>query len=170
MTKEALTLALEALEEYARDFGLSDLSVKSMYVARQALAQPEQEPVAWCEQSDLDWLNSDKRGASAYVKTMLSKRKDGLAQTAIYTTPLQRKPLTDGSLINEGIKEPEQEEYLSKAYRLANELRCHLAIAPAPQRTWVGLTWSDIPNEWVGKVAFMEGAKWAAAKLNEKNT
>jgi hypothetical protein len=30
--------------------------------------------------------------------------------------------------------EPKQEEYLSKAYRLANELRCHLAIAPAPQQ------------------------------------
>jgi len=40
----------------------------------------------------------------------------------------------------------EQEEYLSKAYRLANELRCHLAIAPAPQRTWVGLTDEQIAD------------------------
>ena len=40
---EALTLALETLEKYARDFGLSDLSVKAMYVVRQALAQPEQD-------------------------------------------------------------------------------------------------------------------------------
>ena len=54
-------------------------------------AQPEQEPVAWCAQSELDWLNSDKRGASAYVKTTLSKRRDGLAQTALYTAPPQRE-------------------------------------------------------------------------------
>jgi len=42
MTKEALKLALEALEKYARDFGSNDLTVKAMYVVRQALAQPEQ--------------------------------------------------------------------------------------------------------------------------------
>ena len=38
-----------------------------------------------------------------------------------------------------------------------------------PQRTWVGLTWNDVPDEWVGKVAFMEGAKWADKQLKEKN-
>lgn len=38
-----------------------------------------------------------------------------------------------------------------------------------PQRTWVGLTWNDVPNEWVGKVAFMEGVKWADKQLKEKN-
>ena len=36
--REALKLALEALEKYAHDFGSSDLSVKAMYVVRQALA------------------------------------------------------------------------------------------------------------------------------------
>jgi hypothetical protein len=38
------------------------------------------------------------------------------------------------------------------------------------QRTWVRLDWSDLPDEWVGKPAFMEGAKWAERKLKEKNT
>jgi hypothetical protein len=38
------------------------------------------------------------------------------------------------------------------------------------QRTWVGLTWNDVPDEWVGKVAFMEGAKWADKQLKKKNT
>jgi len=46
---------------------------------------------------------------------------------------------------------------------------CLLYTTP-PQRTWVGLTWSDIPNEWVGNIPFMEGAKWAEAKNKEKNT
>jgi hypothetical protein len=42
--------------------------------------------------------------------------------------------------------------------------------ATPQQRTWVGLTWNDVPDEWVGKVAFMEGAKWADKQLKEKNT
>lgn len=42
--------------------------------------------------------------------------------------------------LKDKLAQQEQEEYLSKAYRLANELRCHLAIAPAPQRTWVELS------------------------------
>jgi hypothetical protein len=51
------------------------------------VAQPEQEPVAWVEQRAIDWLSSDKRGPTAYVKTALSKRKDGMAITPVYTTP-----------------------------------------------------------------------------------
>lgn len=43
-----------------------------------------------------------------------------------------------------GYTTPEPSEgYLQKAYRLANELRSHLSIAPA-QRTWVGLTDDEI--------------------------
>ena len=38
-----------------------------------------------------------------------------------------------------------------------------------PKREWVGLRWSDTPDEWLGNVSFMEGAKWAEAKLKEKN-
>jgi len=72
-----------------------------------------------------------------------------------------------------GAPQPEQEEYLSKAYRLANELRCHLAIAPAPQRTWVGLTDEEIAQgckeSWVTEQAFQSAVWWAEAKLKEKN-
>jgi len=34
---------------------------------------------------------------------------------------------------------------------------------------WVNLKWGDIPEKWVGNAAFMEGAKWAAKQLKEKN-
>ena len=68
----------------------------------------------------------------------------------------------------------DEEEYLSKAYRLANELRCHLAIAPAPQRTWVGLTdedrlklWLKTESEDVDRYAFANAIE---AKLKELNT
>jgi len=75
-----------------------------------------------------------------------------------------------------GAPQPEQEEYLSKAYRLANELRCHLAIAPAPQRTWQGLTDEERKNiviecESTGDWAWeLKAAQAIEAKLKEKNT
>lgn len=74
-----------------------------------------------------------------------------------------------------GAPQPKQEEYLSKAYRLANELRCHLAIAPAPQRTWVGLTNNDLqPIAEEYRILFgswvHDFARAIEAKLKEKNT
>jgi hypothetical protein len=39
-----------------------------------------------------------------------------------------------------------------------------------PKREWVGLNWDDIPEVFVGDIAFMQGAKWALAKLKERNT
>jgi hypothetical protein len=68
----------------------------------------------------------------------------------------------------------EQNEYLSKAYRLANELRCHLAIAPAPQRQWVGLTDEEIKticleNGWDSSWQSMRFAHAIEAKLKERN-
>ena len=62
--REALKLALEALEKYAHDFGSSDLSVKAMYVVRQALAQPKQERVEW----GVDW-NKDGSCVSIIKRT-----------------------------------------------------------------------------------------------------
>ena len=101
---EALKLALEALLHVYHEDEAHPKTLQAITAIKEALAKPEQilpsvysnthqteqEPVAWCAQPELDWLNSDKRGASAYVETTLSKRRDGLAQTALYTTPPQR--------------------------------------------------------------------------------
>jgi hypothetical protein len=38
-----------------------------------------------------------------------------------------------------------------------------------PQRQWVGLNWDDLPDIYVGDIAFLHGAKWAEAKLKQKN-
>jgi hypothetical protein len=66
--------------------------------------------------------------------------------------------------------EPRQEDYLSKAYRLANELRCHLAIAPAPQqRTWVGLTEEDRLDAKIKGCSLDDYIEIVEAKLKEKN-
>lgn len=37
-------------------------------------------------------------------------------------------------------------------------------------REWVGLNWDDLPEIYVGDTTFLHGAKWAEAKLKEKNT
>jgi len=54
--------------------------------------QPEHEPVAWVEQSGIDWLTSSKRDPTAYLKTMLSKRKGGLSTVPLYTAPPAAQP------------------------------------------------------------------------------
>ena len=96
MTKdEALKLALEALEKYARDFGSNDLTVKAMYVVRQALAQPEQEPVAWIYKGEKSFDGnkySDEYELTASKQVALWKDKNA---KPLYTTPPQRKPLSD---------------------------------------------------------------------------
>ena len=54
MTKyEALKMALEALEAHA-DIGIK--SDKAITAIKEALAQPEQEPVGWAEHGVINWL------------------------------------------------------------------------------------------------------------------
>ena len=87
---EALKLALEALEKYARDFGSNDLTVKAMYVVRQALAQPEQEPVAWIYKGEKSFDGnkySDEYELTASKQVALWKDKNA---KPLYTTPPQR--------------------------------------------------------------------------------
>lgn len=67
---------------------------------------------------------------------------------------------------NEGFFEPLAQEPVASC----NGMPAYEGPLSKTQRTWVGLTWSDIPNEWVGNVAFMEGAKWAETKNKEKNS
>jgi hypothetical protein len=38
-----------------------------------------------------------------------------------------------------------------------------------PRKEWVGLLWDDMPEEYAGDRSFLQGAKWALAKLKEKN-
>jgi hypothetical protein len=52
--------------------------------------------------------------------------------------------------------------YKSKLYTIP------LYTAP-PKRKWVGLTWDDMPEEYAGDRSFLDGAKWAEAKLKGKN-
>jgi len=93
MTKEALKLALEALEEAHYKIEHKQDVVKreqAITAIKEALAQPEQEPVVF-------W-DGESRFVSQKTKEW-DKRTGGTlgfgCDIALYTTPPQRKPLTD---------------------------------------------------------------------------
>jgi hypothetical protein len=37
-------------------------------------------------------------------------------------------------------------------------------------KPWQGLTWEDMPEEYAGDSNFLSGARWAEARLKERNT
>ena len=37
-------------------------------------------------------------------------------------------------------------------------------------KPWQGLTWEDMPEEHAGDSNFLSGARWAEARLKERNT
>ena len=100
---------MESLQAY-RDYIWSITHGKEEIIA---LAQPEQEPVAFIEQ-----LTGKPKLIGGYVV-----RTD--ADIPLYMTP--------------------------------------------PKREWVGLHLDDIPETFVADWSFLQGAKWAEAKLKEKN-
>ena len=113
MTKEALKLALEALEDLGMKYfeSTGEVLYKETFTAiKEALAQPEQEPVAWLHTKiegvavphrpdDLDkhpdrWEALYKTPSPCPTCEALA-RTVMLDQTSYDTTPPQRKPLTD---------------------------------------------------------------------------
>jgi hypothetical protein len=121
MTKEALNIALKALEEaadaidswgsYASGYFQvkhdleGDISkAKSAITAiKEALAQPEQEPVAWVSSEELLVMRGNALGGAKdwRINVGLVKQENDVG---LYTTPPQRpsrsdiKPLTDKEL------------------------------------------------------------------------
>ena len=89
MTKdEALKLALEALEHEA-DKGNDDAYKLERDAIKEALAQPEQEPVTW------RYKIVDVFGRPAWTLKTPKSDTRVLESQPLYTTPPQRKPLTD---------------------------------------------------------------------------
>ena len=87
--KEALKLALEALERFIPYLPLKDEAQcnrydKAITAIKEALAQPELEPVAW-----MIW------GKNNVPSLTFKKPSDKYVFDSLYTTPPQRKPLTN---------------------------------------------------------------------------
>ena len=101
MTQEALKLALEALEGYVNvvvsvndpyewtpkvaDAG--EPARKAITAIKEALAQPEQEPVAWITESGKGWLRWHNKDDAEFNKTSIP----------LYKHP-KRKPLSDSEI------------------------------------------------------------------------
>jgi hypothetical protein len=89
MTKEALKLALEALvKKMSCDDDCKCSGQQAITAIKEALAQPEQEPVAFInvEQRKLEWAKYMAWDTPTVVN---------LPKIPLYTTPPQRKPLRD---------------------------------------------------------------------------
>jgi len=84
--RQAAQQALEALEGLA-DYRYTDRVKNTMASLRQALAEPEQEPVAWMTHSNdlLPLFHATRVGALNWATQ----------PTPLYTAPTPRKPLTD---------------------------------------------------------------------------
>jgi len=81
--REALKLALEALNHYEKAGLATVKTIDAITAIKEALAQPEQEPVAWITHGGKGWLRWHK------------SYDDNKGNVPLYTTPPKRKPLTD---------------------------------------------------------------------------
>ena len=152
MTKdEAMKMALEALECLKRDFdadqfewGIADEAITAI---KEALAQPEQEPVAW-EQFH-------EHMAGPFYKAPPQPEKEPVAW-GVFEVNLHDMFFTE-----------------AEAVEMAQLKGTHAEVRPLHttplQRTWVGLTEeevNDLYNEGMGIHATIEATE---ARLKEKN-
>lgn len=87
---EALRMALEALEKAPMGYSMeSDIrSYKAITAIKQALEQPDGEPVAW--------MVYTQDGQSGYVTDNPTDIQEGQRALPLYTSPPKREPLTLG--------------------------------------------------------------------------
>jgi hypothetical protein len=83
--REALELALDAL-----DSDNPDIMLRASISIREALAEPEPEPVAWMCPHD-----PERETAFAWRAGMCESSGCGHQRVPLYTAPPQRKPLTE---------------------------------------------------------------------------
>jgi hypothetical protein len=105
--RQAAQQALEALEEIADEvFSAYDNELGDAILAlRAALAEPEQEPVAW------RWKERINSDFDSWVITSSEPPPYAVEKQPLYTAPPQRKPLTDeqisriwGSYLSRGLE------------------------------------------------------------------
>ena len=97
MTQEELKMELEELavrfsEGWHEGIKIDASDIMLLNEAAQALAQPEQEPVAWVAEAVCDGQYIDGRPRKIWWEC-----NKGVG-TAFYTRPPQRKPLTNGEI------------------------------------------------------------------------
>jgi len=171
MKQEALKLALEALEELHNTNShwwqeVDEQTLKkiehSITASKEALAQPEQEPVAWATKEDfyrelereLERIREEMK-----IKSVTMRCKDYDIALPIIGTDFGRV------LVGQVSAPPQRTEPVidkSAAIRIAT------ALGWTPPRTWVDLTDEEIDN--INYTSAHMLAKEIEAKLKEKNT
>jgi hypothetical protein len=152
MTQEALKLALEGVEIHSPNS--PEYIVCAALI--EALAQPEQEPVAWMRQDGQKVTTASDRHNYPDYETRYS--------IPLYTTPPQRteqEPVAKVDANDEG--------YWAEILPDQSVKVGQLLYTTPPQRTWVGLTdedWKEIEDM---PDTFDQGVAWAQAKLKLKN-
>ena len=74
---------------------------RAIAAIKEALAQPEQEPVAWVHEEEIEELKECNgmslwaENAATHTEDSISKQLKPSGYVPLYTTPPQRKPLTD---------------------------------------------------------------------------
>ena len=168
MSREAMKLALEALNEYVNvvvsvndpnewapkvaDAG--EPARKAIAALKQAVEQPEPEPVAWAISYDGETPYALWDGGDCALLDIEVKRHGGKTRKMpLYTSPPKR----------------EQEPVIDKSAAI----RIATSLGWTPKREWQGLTDEEIDEgqrqSWVEKQAFESAVWWAEAKLKEKN-
>ena len=118
--REELDLALEALQNEMRET-ISKLDPKEMVAIREALAEPEQKPVAWMYHGILHNGTPDRPRLiwrPEYMDALSASM--GAKATPLYTAPPQRKPLTDNTLWEMWVESPSDVMRFARAIERAH--------------------------------------------------
>ena len=114
--RQALELALEALQVATTPLAKDRQEVlRAITAIKEAMAQPEQEPVATLDDLEQEIYENTRQFVSRDVMEWMLKR--------YYTTPPQRKPLTDEEIgaILEGVN-----AYGTRLYTFARAIEAKL--------------------------------------------
>jgi hypothetical protein len=147
MSKEAMTLALEALERADKLFGSDDSDIKAVNALKEALALPNEKPM----HPEIKKMYEDFFDKCFAESFELNKAlKEALKQEQGEPVVGTKTWFEDGKVVTQNL-------YHSDVY-----------TTPQPaQKPWIGLT--DELREG-GDPMFRCGAEWAERKLKEKNT
>ena len=179
MSKEAMTLALEALQFMDSNYiSLPQQGMQAIKALEEALAKQEQELA-------LQKLHDENERLGLYKDAYGEEHKEYVRLQCVVCNTVYADGVPP-QVAKQEQGEPDEEvlgfngwgfpiEHPPKPTPATKEqireaLVFNFSLYTTPQqRTWVGLNWSDLPEEWVGNPAFMEGAKWAEAALKGKN-
>jgi hypothetical protein len=173
--KETLKLALEALEGYESCIdgyyagAVCPQIDKAITAIKEALAQPEQEPVAWLEPEWGEKICPEV----GYEVTMINDHPRDLCWIPLYPHPPQGE-LVAYLVLFEGAGK--LLEFKKGNYIHGAKVEHIPLYTTPPQRTWVGLTDEEIDRyfdeKWGGYSSyhdcFKEVMRWQEAKLKEK--